>query len=76
MMAELDANREARKRQESHTAELEEAVTCLVGQVRGQGSNPTPEPSGEAGGGGGGRPPPAVHGATGGTPDPGDSDRD
>jgi len=73
MMAELEANKEARERQESHIAELTEAVTSLMGQVKGKGSNPTPERSTGAGGGGGGLPPPTMHGAAGGTPDPGDS---
>jgi len=43
MMAELEANKEARERQESHIAELTEAVTSLTGQVKGKQSNPTPE---------------------------------
>jgi len=54
MMAELEANREARERQESHIAELAEAVTSLMGQVKGKHSNPTLEPSVGAGGGDGG----------------------
>jgi len=68
MMAEVEANKEARERQESHIAELTAAVTSLMGQV-----NPTLKQSaGAAGGGGGPRPPPTMHGAAGGTPDPGD----
>jgi len=76
MMAELEANKEARERQESHIAELTAAVTSLMGQVKGKDSNTTPERSaGATGGGGGGRPPPpTMHGATGGTPDPGESE--
>jgi len=74
MMAEVEANKEARERQESHIAELTQAVTSLMGQVEGKRSNPTPERSaGATGGGGGGRPPRTMHGAAGGTPDPGDS---
>jgi len=69
-MAELKVNREARERQESHIEELTEAVTSLMGQVKAKCSNPTPEASGRAGGAGGGRPPPTMHGAAGGTPDP------
>jgi len=45
MMAELEANREARERQESHIAELTMAVTSLMSQVKGKRSNPTPEQS-------------------------------
>jgi len=75
MMAELEANKEARDRQESHIAELTAAVTSFMGQVKGKRSNPTPERSaGATGGGGGGQPPPTMHGAAGGTPDPGDSE--
>jgi len=74
MMAELEANKEARERQESHIAEVTVVVTSLMGQVKGKRSNPTPEQSaGETGGGGGGRPSPIMHGAAGGTHDPGDS---
>ena len=36
MMAELEANKEARERQESHIAELPQAVTSLMGQVKGK----------------------------------------
>jgi len=36
MMAELEANKEARERQESHIAELTAAVTLLMGQVKGK----------------------------------------
>jgi len=43
MMAELEANKEARERQESYIAELTQAVTSLMGQVKGKHSNPTPE---------------------------------
>jgi len=75
MRAELESNKEARGRQESHIAELTGVVTCLMGQVKGKCANPTPERSaGATGGGGGGRPPPTMHGAAGGTPDPGDSE--
>jgi len=75
MMAELEGNKEARETQESHIAELTAAVTSLMGQVKGKRSNPTPEQiAGATGGGGGGRPPPTMHGAAGGTPDPGDSE--
>ena len=64
MMAELEANKEARERQERHIAELTAAVPSLMGQVKGKRSNPTPERAAEAtGGGGGGRPPPMMHGA-------------
>jgi len=74
-MAELEAQKDARERQESHIAELTAAITSLMGQVKGKRSNPTPEQSaGAAGGGGGGQPPPTMHGAGGGTPDPGDSE--
>jgi len=45
-----------------------------MGQVKGKRSNPTPEQSTGAAGGGGRRPPPTMHGAAGGTPDPGDSE--
>jgi len=48
-MAEFEANREARERQESHIAELTEAVTSLMGQVKDNGSNPTRERSAGAG---------------------------
>ena len=45
-----------------------------MGQVKGKGSNPTPERSaGATGGGGGGQPPPTMHGAAGRTPDHRDS---
>jgi len=75
MMAELEANKEARERQESHIAELTAAVTSLMGQVKGKRSIPTPEQSaGATGGGGRGGPPPIMHGPVGGTPDPGDSE--
>ena len=75
MMAELEANKEARERQESHIPELTTAVTSLMSQVKGERPNPTPEQSaGATGGGGGGRPPPTMHGEAGGTPDPGDSE--
>jgi len=72
-MAELEANKQARERQETHIAELIEAVTSLIGQAKGKRSNPTPERSTGTGGGGGQLPPPTMHGAAGGTPDPGDS---
>jgi len=75
MMAELEANKEARERQESHIAELTAAVTSFMGQGKGKRSNPTPEHiAGATGGGDGGRPPPTMHRAAGGTPDPGDSE--
>jgi len=74
LMAELEANKEARERQETHIAELTEAVTSLMGQVKGKHLNPTSERSTGPEGGGGGRPPPTMHGAAGGTPDPGDSE--
>jgi len=75
MTAQLEANKEARQRQESHIAELTTAVTCLMSMVKGKRSNPTPEQSaGPTGEGGGGQPPPTMHGAAGGTPDPGDSE--
>ena len=74
MMAELMANRAARERQESHLAQLIKEVTSLIGKVKGKRSNPTPEQSAGVGGGGGGRPPPTMHGAAGGTPDPGNSE--
>jgi len=75
MMAELEANKEARERQETHIAKLTEAGTSLMGQVKGKPSNTTPERSpGAIGGGDGGRPPPTMHGAAGGTPDPGDGE--
>jgi len=45
IMAELEANKEAREIQESHIAELTEVVTSLMGQVKGKHSNPTPEAS-------------------------------
>jgi len=45
MMAELEANKEARERQESRIAELTAAGTSLMGQVKGKRSNPTPERS-------------------------------
>jgi len=35
IMAELEANKEARERQESHIAELTQVVTSLMGQVQG-----------------------------------------
>jgi len=58
MIAELEANKEARERQESHIAELTAAVTSLMDQVKGMWSNPTPEQSaGVTRGGGRGRPP-------------------
>jgi len=75
MMAELEANKEARERQESHLAELTTAVTSLMSQVKGKRSNPNPEQSARpTGGGGGGRPPPTMHGAAGDTLDPRDSE--
>jgi len=75
MMAELEANKEARERQESHIAEFTTAVTSLMSHVKGKRSNPTPEQSaGATGGGGGGRPPPTMHGAAGCTTDPADSE--
>jgi len=40
-MAELEANKEARERQERHIAELTTGVTSLMGQVKGKRSNPT-----------------------------------
>jgi len=43
MMAELEANKEARERQERHIAEVTAAVTSLIGQVKGKSSNPTRE---------------------------------
>jgi len=74
IMAELEANKEARERQERQIADLTAAVTTLMGQLKGKRSNPTPERGSAAtGGGGGGRPPSTRHGAAGGTPDPGDS---
>ena len=42
MMAESEANKKARERQESHIAEVTEAVTSFMGQVKGKHSNPTP----------------------------------
>jgi len=39
MMAELEANKEARGRQESHIAELTVVVISLMGQVKGNCSN-------------------------------------
>jgi len=75
MMAELEASKEARERQESHLAQLTAAVTSLIGKVKGKCSNPTPDRSaGATRGGGGGRPPLTMHEAGGGTPDPGDSE--
>jgi len=74
MMAELEANREARERPERHIGELAEAVTSLMGQVKGKLSNPTPERSTGAGGGGDRRPSSTMHEAAGGTPDPGDTE--
>jgi len=75
MMAKLEANKEARERQESHIAELTAAVISLMSQVQAKRSNPTPERSARATGRGGrGRPPPTMYGAAGGTPDPGDSE--
>jgi len=69
MMAELEANKEARERQESHRAELTAAVTSFVGQVKGKRSNPTQERSARATGGGcGSRPPLEMPAAAGGTP--------
>jgi len=43
MRAELEANKEARERPESHIAELTAAVTSLMGQVKGKCSNLTLE---------------------------------
>jgi len=75
MMPELEANKKAREGQESQLTELTTAVTSLMSQVKGKRSNPTPEQrAGATGGGGGGRPPPTMHGAVGGTPDPGGSE--
>jgi len=74
MMAELEANKEGRERQETHIAEFTEAVTSFLGQVEGKCSNLTAERSTGAGGGGGGLPPPIMHGAAGGITDPGDSE--
>jgi len=75
MMAELEANREGRERQESQIAELTEAVTSLIDQVKDKHTNPTPERSaGSTGGGGGGRPPPTMTGAAGEPCDRGDSE--
>jgi len=72
---ELEANKEAREKQESHISELTEVVTSWMGQVKGKCANPTPERSaGATGGGGGGRPRPTMHEAVGGTPAPGDSE--
>jgi len=45
MMAEVEANEEAWDRQESHIAELTEAVTSLMGKVKGKCLNPTLERS-------------------------------
>jgi len=45
MIAELEANKEARERQESLIAELTTAVTSLMSQVKGKRANPTPEQS-------------------------------
>jgi len=56
-MVELEANKEARESQERHIAELTEAVTSLMGQVKGQCGNTTPERSARATGGAGGRRP-------------------
>jgi len=53
-MVELEAKIKARERQESHIAELTEALTSLNGQVKGKRSKPTSEPSAGAGGGGDG----------------------
>ena len=61
MMAELEATKQARERQETQLAELTEAVTSLMGQVKGKPSNPTPERGTGAGGGGGGLPPRTMH---------------
>jgi len=36
MRAKLEANKEARERQESHIPELTAAVTSLMGQVKGK----------------------------------------
>jgi len=36
MMAELEANKEARERQERHITELTAAVTSWMGQVKGK----------------------------------------
>jgi len=47
----LEANREARERQKSQIAQLTEEVTSLMGQVKGNWSNPTPERSAAGGGG-------------------------
>jgi len=74
MLTELEGNKEVREGQESHIAELTEVVTSMMSQVRGKRSTPTLEPSAGADEGGGGRPHPTMHGAVGGTPDPGDSD--
>jgi len=74
MMAELEANREARERQESQIAELTETVTSLMGQVKGKRPNTTPERRARAGGGAGGRRSPTMHGAAAGTPYPEDSE--
>jgi len=75
MMAELEANKEARERQESHIAKLTGAVTSLIGQVKGKCSNPTlRRTAGAIGGGDGGRPPLKMHGAAGGSLDPEDSE--
>jgi len=76
IMAELEANREAREGQESYIDELKEALTSLMCQVNSKCSNPTPEPSIGAGGGGGGRPRPRMNEAAGRSPDTGDSDED
>jgi len=40
-MAELEGNKEARERQESHIAELTEVVTSLLAQVKGKRSKAT-----------------------------------
>jgi len=76
IMAESEANREARETQETHTAELTEAVTSLMGHVKGMCSNPTLKGRTRAGGEGDGRPPPTMHGVAGGTPDPVHSERE
>jgi len=73
-MVEVEANNEARERQETPLALLTEVVTSLMGQVKGKRSNPTLGRSTGSGGGGGGLPPPTIHRAVGGTPDPGDSE--
>jgi len=72
MMAQLEANREAKGRQENQIAEFTEAVTSLMGQVHGKSSNPTPGPRAGPGGGGGRRPPRTIHVAAATPRDPGD----